>query len=96
MGLSFNQEFQKNAMDIEKPLSSLSAIAEKKNDLDVKGAFMELLSIVEELYAENKMLKEENQKLKDKINRLKGEQGKSRIKPNRKKSKDISSEREKE
>jgi hypothetical protein len=79
-------------MDIEKRLSSLSGILGKITDPDEKSAFVMLLNIVEELYAENTMLKEENQKLKDEINRLKGEQGKPRIKAN--KAKDISSERE--
>jgi hypothetical protein len=79
-------------MDIGKRLSSLSAITGKITDPELKGAFIVLLNIVEELYAENKMLKEENQKLKDEINRLKGEQGKPTIKSN--KPKDISSERE--
>lgn len=78
-------------MAIEKHLSSLSAISGQTND---PGAFVVLLNIVEELYAENKKLKEENQQLKDEINRLKGEQGKPNIKPNKKENKDISSEKE--
>ncbi|MGD9202470.1 MAG: transposase [Chitinispirillia bacterium] len=81
-------------MELEKQLSSLCDITEQIQDLQVKNAFIVLLNIVEELYAENKTLKMENQALKDEINRLKGEQGKPTIKPNRKKSRDISSEKE--
>ena len=52
-----------------------------------------LLNIVEELKQENKAQGEEIQKLRDEINRLKGEQGKPRIKGNKKPT-DHSSEQE--
>ncbi len=53
---------------------------------DIEGArqaIVRLLNLVEELVAENRKLREEVQQLRDEINRLKGEQGKPKIKPNR-------------
>jgi hypothetical protein len=54
---------------------------------DLEGAreaIRRLLNLVEELAAENRTLREEQQQLRDEINRLKGEQGKPKIKPNKK------------
>lgn len=54
---------------------------------DIEGArqaIMRLLNLVEELAAENRQLREELQQSRDEINRLKGEQGKPKIKPNKK------------
>ena len=54
---------------------------------DLEGAreaIRRLLNLVEELAAENRTLREEQQQLRDEINRLKGEQGKPKIKSNKK------------
>lgn len=65
---------------------------------DVAGArtaVRKLLNLIEELKAENQVLREEVTRLEDEINRLKGEQGRPRIKPNKKKAgQDHSSEQE--
>jgi hypothetical protein len=69
---------------------------------DIEGArqaIVLLLSLVEDLMAEHRALREENQRLRDEINRLKGEQGKPDIKANKSKSSpststDYSSEQE--
>jgi hypothetical protein len=68
---------------------------------DIEGArqaIVQLLNLVEELAGENCKLREENQQLRDEINRLKGEQGKPKIKANKRASstaqRDYSSERE--
>lgn len=54
-------------------------------DLDgARQAIIHILNMVEELAAENRALCEENQRLRDEINRLKGEQGKPRVKANKK------------
>lgn len=56
---------------------------------DLEGArqaMVLLLNLVEELLAENRALREENQCLRDEINRLKGEQGKPDIRANKSKS----------
>jgi len=56
---------------------------------------MDLLNLVETLYADNQRLRVQNQQLKDEINRLKGEQGKPDIKgKNKKPPVDHSSESE--
>ncbi|MCF8082795.1 MAG: transposase [Deltaproteobacteria bacterium] len=52
-----------------------------------------LLNIVEALHQENQELKRQNQELRDEINRLKGEQGKPKIPPKKKKPKQYSSEK---
>ena len=80
-------------MDINKILESLSF-----NFSDLKGnfktAFELLINLIEKLSSENREFQEEIQRLRDENNRLKGEQGKPDIKPNSKKNKDISSEKE--
>ena len=53
-----------------------------------------LFQLVERLSQENEKLKENNQKLRDEISLLKGEQGKPKIRGNKKPGKDISSEKE--
>jgi Transposase IS66 family len=80
-------------MEFEKtfPLFELAAGIQ---DPQIKTAFMTLFNIIEELASRNKMLVEENQRLHDEINRLKGEHGKPDIKPNRRDSENISSEKE--
>ena len=47
----------------------------------VKAILNHLCNLVEALYQENLVLKVENQRLKDEINRFKGEKGKPDIKP---------------
>lgn len=63
-----------------------------------RECIVRLFNLVEEVIAENRALRAENQQLRDEINRLKGEQGKPPIKPNRKPEQaipaDHSSERE--
>jgi len=58
------------------------------NDIqDIEGArqaIVELLNLVEDLAGGNQELREENQRLRDEINRLKGEQGKPKVKANKK------------
>ncbi len=53
-----------------------------------------LFNLVETLSQENRELKRQNQKLRDEIDRLKGEQGKPKIKPNKKTPSQYSSEKE--
>jgi hypothetical protein len=53
-----------------------------------------LLNLVEEVKRENDQLRTTVQQLRDEINRLKGEQGKPDIKPDKKKDKNHSSEKE--
>ena len=67
---------------------------------DLEGArqaIVLLLNLVENIKLENQELREQVQRLRDEINRLKGEQGKPKIKPNKKRrtlSSDHSSEQE--
>jgi len=68
-------------------------------DIDgARKAIVRLFNLVEELKQENQQLREENQRLRDENQRLKGEQGKPKIKANRrpkqKSDRDHSSERE--
>lgn len=81
-------------MELEKKLSPLFDLTSQIQDPQLKTAFIELFNIIEELVSQNKMLKEENQRLRDEVNRLKGEHGKPDIKPNRRGTKNISSEKE--
>ena len=53
-----------------------------------------LIQFIENLSQDNKSLKEENQELRDEISLLKGEQGKPKIRGNKKPNKNISSEKE--
>jgi len=62
-----------------------------------RQAIVMLLNLVESIKLENRELREQVQRLRDEINRLKGEQGKPKIKPNKKRgtsSSNHSSERE--
>ena len=52
-----------------------------------------LFQLIENLSQENEKLKAENQKLRDEISLLKGEQGKPKIRGNKKPDRDISSEK---
>jgi peptidoglycan hydrolase CwlO-like protein len=45
-------------------------------DKNAREVIMRLLNMIEQLSAELREVKEENQRLRDEINRLKGEQGK--------------------
>lgn len=57
----------------------------KVQDLDqAREGIVRLVNLVEEVVAENRALRAENQQLRDEINRLKGEQGKPSIKPDQK------------
>ena len=55
-----------------------------------------LLNLVEELLAEIRNLKVERQELRDEVNRLKGEQGKPKIKANKKENEQATSKPSKE
>ena len=57
---------------------------------DHKQVLLQLLNLVESSFGEMERLTEDNQKLRDEINRLKGEQGSPDIRPQTKRSGDIS------
>ncbi len=62
-----------------------------------RECIVRLLNLIENLKLENRELREQVQRLRDEINRLKGEQGKPKVKPNKKRrpsSSDHSSEQE--
>jgi len=61
---------------------------------DARDCILMLFNLVETLKQENLKLKKEVQQLRDEINRLKGEQGKPKIKPNKKGTNQYSSEKE--
>lgn len=67
-------------------------------DEKIKETIQALFNLIENQAASIRNLQEENQRLRDEINRLKGEQGKPKIKSGKnkddKKSRDISSEKE--
>ena len=81
-------------MELEKRLTPLFDLTTQIQDPQIKAIFIELFNIIEELASENRTLKKENQQLRDEVNRLKGENGKPDIKPNRRHSENISSEKE--
>lgn len=62
-------------------------------DPGTRASVVLLLNIVEQLAQDTQQLKQENQALRDEINRLKGEQGRPKVRP-QKKAGDISSEEE--
>jgi len=75
----------------------LSKINISPDDTDHKEqtkVLITLIQFIENLSQDNKSLKEENQELRDEISLLKGEQGKPKIRGNKKPNKDISSEKE--
>ena len=61
---------------------------------DALEVIRKLLNLVETLGQENRELKNHVQKLRDENNRLKGEQGKPKVKPNKKTPSQYSSEKE--
>lgn len=61
---------------------------------DARDCILMLFNLVETLKQENLELKKEVQQLRDEVNRLKGEQGKPKIKPNKKDPSQYSSEKE--
>ena len=61
---------------------------------DALDCIYKLFNLVENLSQENQDLKRQIQELRDEINRLKGEQGKPKLKPNKKKPGQYSSEKE--
>lgn len=82
------------SVDVSKILENLQPAIDAVEDPALKHLVSVLLNLIETLVSENTILRQENQALKDAINRLKGEQGKPDIKPNTKKSGNISSEQE--
>ena len=81
------QNFQEILSEVELLMASIS-------DPNAIKALNKLLNLVEMIHHENEELKEANQQLKDEISHLKGEQGKPKIKSNKRKNNDISSEKE--
>jgi len=63
-------------------------------DVGVREAIRALLTLVEELAAENQALRIENQQLRDELTRLKGGQGRPKIPPGKAGGSDYSSEQE--
>jgi len=63
-----------------------------------RKAIQALLNLVEEMQSENQRLRQRVSELQDEVNRLKGEQGRPKIKPNKRKEgkQDHSSEKERE
>ena len=61
---------------------------------DARDCILMFFNLVETLKQENLKLKKEVQQLRDEINRLKGEQGKPKIKPNKKGPNQYSPEKE--
>jgi cell division protein FtsB len=76
-------------------LDSLNINPDEIEDERHATAFRILFAIIEKQNEEIEFLKAENQKLRDEINLLKGEQTKPKIRGS-KKSKDISSEKERQ
>ena len=79
--------FQEILNEVELLMASIS-------DPNAIKALNKLLNLVEMIHHENEELKEANQQLKDEISHLKGEQGKPKVKGNKRKNNDISSEKE--
>jgi len=80
--------------EIHKIFETLAPISDKVANEPLSQALSLLFQRLEQLEDENARLKVENQQLRDEINRLKGEQGKPNIRGNTRKSRDISSEKE--
>jgi hypothetical protein len=81
-------------MDIKKAIEAINIDIGKVADPAIRAIILNLLNIIEAQAQEIKELKEENQKIRDENNRLKGERGKPDIRPQKRDSKDISSEDE--
>jgi cell division protein FtsB len=79
--------------NLKELLASLNINPDEIEDERYATAFRILFAIIEKQNEEIEFLKAENQKLRDEINLLKGEQSKPKI-PGSRKSKDISSEKE--
>lgn len=73
--------------DILKTIKEVSTAIDAIADEQVKAIQKILLNLVEVLYTENEELRAENQKLKDEVNRLKGEQGKPKVRKQKKSNK---------
>ncbi|MBL0699914.1 MAG: hypothetical protein JJV92_03405 [Desulfosarcina sp.] len=80
--------------EIKKLLSKIAIRHEEVDNKKLIEAQSILFQIIERLSQENEKLKADNQKLRDEINLLKGEQGKPKIRGNKKLAQNISSEKE--
>jgi len=85
-----------NSSEISNILESLKIQPDDISDKKQAEAFRLLLQIIEVLNEEVQFLKAELQKKSDELNRLKGEQGKPKFPISKKKSGDISSEKERQ
>lgn len=83
-----------NVNEIHKIFETLATISATVENEPLSQALSLLCQRLEQLEEENARLQAENQQLRDEINRLKGEQGKPDIRGNTRKSRDISSEKE--
>lgn len=84
-----------NRKDIESTLDALKIEASINANQNTHTLFSTLLNLLETLYSENEVFKQEVQQLNDEINRLKGEQGQPTIKGrNNQETSDHSSESE--
>ena len=80
--------------EISKILSKIDISLGETDNRNLTKVLPILFQLIERLNQENENFKIENQKLRDEINLLKGEQGKPKIKGNKKPGKNISSEKE--
>lgn len=80
-------------MTLQQSIAAIAVDSNKIKDPSLRSIIEQLLNIIEEQSTVINILKKDNQKLRDEINRLKGEQGKPNIRPQKSK-KDISSEKE--
>ena len=79
---------------LKENLKNISLVGNDIADKQTRAEVQLLINIVERLATENEELLKEIQKLSDENNRLKGEQGKPKIRPQKKGNDDISSEDE--
>ena len=80
--------------ELQKILHNIDVRPDALGNEKLSSALSILLQLVERLSEENEKLKIENQKLRDENSLLKGEQGKPKIRGNKKPGEDISSEKE--
>ena len=80
--------------EIMKVLSERSTEINHLSESENKEILLLLLNLVERLSSENEQLRHENQSFRDEINRLKGEDGKPKIRRQKPKDGDISSEKQ--